>query len=82
MMLFNQKYWGKLSRKEWLINGDRNYKFFQQNANARRKRKIIIKLKADCGIWVTDQKDIADKFILNYSQRFKSSFNHSKVYLS
>ena len=29
MILFNQKYWGKLQRKEWLINGDRNTTFFQ-----------------------------------------------------
>jgi len=29
MMLFNQKYWGDLSRKEWLINSNRNSKYFQ-----------------------------------------------------
>jgi len=24
LLMYNQKYWGTLKRKEWLINGDRN----------------------------------------------------------
>jgi len=27
LLLFNQKYWGGLKRKEWLVNGGRNSKF-------------------------------------------------------
>ena len=38
LLLYNQKYWGALKRKEWLVNGDRNSRFFQQQANTRRKR--------------------------------------------
>ena len=72
-MLFNQKYWGKLNRKEWLVHGNRTSKYFQQRANARRKRKLVIKLKDECGVWIDDQKAITDKFILDYSRRFKSA---------
>jgi len=68
MMLFNQKYWGKLARKEWLVNGDRNSKFFQNKANFRRKRKLVMKLQDDCGIWIDDHKLIAQKFISDYTQ--------------
>ena len=74
-MLFSQKYWGKLNRKEWLVNGDRNLKYFQQRANARRKRKLVIKLKDACGVWIDNLKAIVDKFILDYSKRFKTISN-------
>ena len=31
------------------------------------------KLKNDCGIWMDNQRDIAEKFISNYTPRFKAS---------
>ena len=45
LVLFNHKYWGKLSRKNWLNNGDRNTKKFQRIACARRKRNKVIIIK-------------------------------------
>jgi len=81
-MLFNQKYQGKLDRKEWMINGDRNSKFFQRTANARRKCKSIIKIRDECGVWVTDHINIADKFIADYSQCFKSPNSYTRTYLT
>jgi len=30
MLLFNQKFWGRLARKDWLVNGDRNSTYFQR----------------------------------------------------
>jgi len=71
--LFNQKYWGNLKQKDWLINGDRNSRFFQQRANNRRKKKLVHKLNNDCGMWLDNQEDIADKFISDYTSRFKAS---------
>jgi len=50
LLVFNQKYWGNFTRKEWLINGDRNSRFFQQRATTRRKKKLLYKLKDDCGV--------------------------------
>jgi len=76
-----------LARKEWLVIGDRNSKFFQTRANARRKKKIAMKLKDECGIWIDNQKMIADKFITDYTNMFKSAHNflswdYPKFYLS
>jgi len=55
LLLFNQKYWGKLEGKEWLVHGDRNSRYFQQRANTRQKKKLVMKLKDDCGIWIDNQ---------------------------
>ena len=57
------------------MNGDRNTKFFQRRANARRKRKMIIKIKDKSGLWIEDHKTIANRFIAEYIHRFKSPHN-------
>jgi len=71
LLLFNQKYWGKLAWKEWLVNGDRNSKYFQNKATARWKRKLVVKIKYDFRIYVDEHKMIAEKFITDYTYRFK-----------
>ena len=38
-----------------------------------------MKLQDDCGIWIDDQKLIANKFVLNYTQLFKSAYNTQRV---
>jgi len=73
LLLFNQKYWGTLRRKEWLVNGDRNSRYFQQQANTRRKKKLICKLKNDCGIWLDNPQSIAVKFVQDYTNQFLST---------
>ena len=74
-----QEYWDKMARKDWIVNGDRNSKKFQIRANCRRKKKIMIKIKDDCGIWINDKKIIAEKLIIDYVQRFKSEYILSKA---
>jgi len=73
LLLFNQKYWGTFRRNEWLVNGDRNSRYFQQQANTRRKRKLVCKLKDDCGMWIDNPQTIADKFVYDYTNRFLSN---------
>jgi len=70
LLLYNQKYWGTFRRKEWLVNGDRNSRYFQQQANTRRKKKLICKLKDDCGVSIDNPQDIAAEFVQDYSKRF------------
>ena len=72
-MLFNQRYWGQFARKQWLINGDRNTKFFHQLASARKRRCNIVRIKDETGVWLDEIEFIKDKFILEFSCRFKSS---------
>jgi len=73
LLLFNRKYWGKLKRKDWLVNGDCNPKFFHQRPRTRRKQQTIIKLKTDDGIWVDDPQDTASQFIADYQARFTTA---------
>jgi len=63
LLLFSQKYWGNFRRKKWLVTGDRNSRFFHQQARTKRKRKLVCKIKNDCGAWIDDPQDIATKFV-------------------
>jgi len=54
MHLFNQKYWGKLARKEWLIDDDRHSRYFYHTMKARKSYSKIMKIKDASGIW-TDE---------------------------
>ena len=70
LLLFNQKYWEGLKRKEWLVQGDHNSKYFHHRAMATRKKQMILKLKDECGVRLDNKQDIAAKFISNYKARF------------
>ena len=40
---------------------------------------MVIKLKHEYGVWIDDQKAIVDKFILDYSKKFKSTHNTNRT---
>ena len=63
---------GKYTRKEWLTKGDRNSKFFHRTADSRRRKKRVIRIKDDCDLWIDNQACIAQKFIADYTLRYKS----------
>jgi len=73
MHLFNQKYWGKLARKEWLVNGDKHSRYFHQTMKARKSRSNIIKIKDASGVWTEEAPRIQQLFIQDFTSRFKSS---------
>ena len=73
MHLFNQKYWEKLNRKEWLVNGDRHSRYFHQTMQARKSRGRIFKIKDASGVWIEEVSRIQQLFIHDFTSRFKSS---------
>jgi len=73
MHLFNQKYWGKLARKEWLVNGDRHSRYFHQTMKAKKSRGRIFKIKDVSGVWIEEAPRIQQLFIHDFTSRFKSS---------
>jgi len=72
MHLFNQKYWGKLARKDWLVNGDRNSRFFHQLMKARKSCNAIVKIKDSSSVWVDSPTHIQQLFVHDFTSRFKS----------
>ena len=73
MYLFNQKYWGKLARKDWLVHRDRNSRYFHQSMKSRKSCHRIIKIKDSSGIWIDDSVQIQSCFVDDFIARFKSA---------
>jgi len=73
MHLFNQKFWGKLARKDWLVNGDRHSRYFHQTMKARKHRGKIVKIKDASGVWIEEDHRIQQLFIHDFTSRFKSA---------
>ena len=40
---------------------------------------MVMKIKDECGIWIDNRKMIAKKFITDYTNRFKSAHNTSRL---
>ena len=80
MLLFNQKFWRRFARKDWLVNGDQNSTYFQWQANRRRKRQDITRLKDEVGIWLEDPQDIQQKFMSDFISRFQSAQNIPRIF--
>jgi len=45
LLPFNQKYWGKFRRKEWLVNGDRNSQFFSATSKHKKEKETSLQNK-------------------------------------
>jgi len=45
LFLFNKRYWGNLARKKWLVDGDRNSRYFHHSATSRKRGCSILRIK-------------------------------------
>ena len=77
MHLFSKKYWGRLARKDWVVNGDRHSPFFHQTVKARKTRSKVLKLKDPSGVWVDESSQIKSMFVNEFTTRFKSAQTNS-----
>lgn len=62
--------WYQRSRTKWLVDGDRNIKFYHMQTIARRKRNRIIMLKDQNGEWISDQEDLKRHVTTFYMKLF------------
>jgi len=66
-----------MTRKEWLVNGDRNSYFFYQTMKTRKTRSRIVKLKDNSGVWVEEPAQIQQMLINDFATRYKSAHVNS-----
>ncbi|KAI9116654.1 hypothetical protein K1719_012312 [Acacia pycnantha] len=63
--------WAQKARSEWLVDGDRNTRFFHSRANGRRKRNFIGALKGEDEAWVYDCDRIKEMVVSHFSTVFR-----------
>lgn len=68
-----EEFWSVKSRLNWLIQGDRNTKFFHSSALIRRKRNRIASLKDSQGNWVHDEEEVASLLREGFYELFSTS---------
>lgn len=60
--------WDQRSKQLWLINGDRNTKYFHTLARTRKINNSVVRIKKQDGTWLEDYEEIehaAEEFFLN-----------------
>ena len=63
--------WAQKARSDWIIQGDRNTKYFQTLVKQRRARSKILDLKTDEGI-ITEDYEVIESTLVNH---FKNQFS-------
>ncbi|GAU47271.1 hypothetical protein TSUD_280940 [Trifolium subterraneum] len=60
VLLQEDRYWKQRAKVYWLIDGDKNSKFFHASASARKKRNAIKKLRDTNDVLVEDQSGLCN----------------------
>ncbi|MCH86446.1 hypothetical protein A2U01_0007303, partial [Trifolium medium] len=63
--------WFQRSRAKWLIDGDRNTRYYHLKTISRRRRNNIVMLKNDQGDWIEDNIQLQELVNNYYKQLFK-----------
>ncbi|XP_058784715.1 uncharacterized protein LOC131659557 [Vicia villosa] len=62
--------WHQRSRTKWLVDGDRNTKFYYMQIVSRWKRNRILMLKNDDGEWISEQETLKQHCTEFYKKLF------------
>jgi len=65
-----------MARKEWLVDGDRNSRYFRQSMKARKSHFSIVKIKDSSGVWVDDVAQIQKLFVHDFNKQFRSTYGN------
>ncbi|XP_058733806.1 uncharacterized protein LOC131605475 [Vicia villosa] len=63
------------SRARWLVDGDRNTKYYHMQTISRRKRNRINMLRDDNGNWITKHEELKDHVTKFYKALFARNNN-------
>ena len=65
--------WGQWAKAFWLIDGDKNSRYFHSRANQKHQRNKILGVQDSSGAWINQPEGIVEAFTTFYQQLFKSS---------
>lgn len=57
-VLLQEVLWYQKSRGQWIVQGDRNTKYYHTKTLIHRRRNKVKMLRSDEGGWVTDEKEM------------------------
>uniref|UniRef100_A0A2N9H633 CCHC-type domain-containing protein n=1 Tax=Fagus sylvatica TaxID=28930 RepID=A0A2N9H633_FAGSY len=68
-----EEFWALKSRLGWVLEGDRNTKFFHTSTIVRRKFNKIVRIRNSVGGWLENGEDISNHFLSGYIELYTSS---------
>ncbi len=66
------------SKVKWIEHGEKSSKYFLNLEKHKGKQKVILKLKKDDGVIITDQQSILDEQVRFYKDLYKKSIHFEK----
>jgi hypothetical protein len=72
-----EEFWALKSRLGWVLEGDRNTKFFHTSTIVRRKFNKIVRIRNSVGGWLENGEDISNHFLSGYIELYSSSHSSS-----
>lgn len=73
MLLDEEVYWKQRSRVDWLLEGDRNTKFFHAKATARKRKNKIEGVLDQNGNWSIEAEEIERRFCEHFAELFTTT---------
>jgi hypothetical protein len=77
VLRLEEDFWALKSRVVWVVEGDRNIKFFHTSTLVRRKLNKIVRIRNSVGEWITD----SDLIRLHIQQGFVDLFSSTHVHV-
>jgi hypothetical protein len=77
ILKLEEDFWALKSRVSWVVEGDRNTKFFHTSTIVRRKLNRISRLQNSMGEWVEDRDQLMTLIQKGYSNLFTTSHTSS-----
>lgn len=72
--------WHQRSRSQWLLDGDRNTRYYHIKATNRKKKNKIHMLKDEQGDWVEDEEQIKHLATDYFRSLFREEGTHSRFH--
>lgn len=64
--------WYQRARTNWLVNGDKNTKFFHSQASVKRRKNLITGIHNNQGVWKTSKEAIKNILLEHFTKLYTS----------